>query len=114
MSFSWFCFHLGRPSSLLSRDVDIALPEEPYMRALVHLSKVIARSADEMYGRHHDSLLQMWRIARSITDDLRCYDARMRRALGFGLDKCAQQGALGVKQTMLITREFHLPPGKQN
>ncbi|KAK1149646.1 hypothetical protein N8T08_005198 [Aspergillus melleus] len=45
----------------------------------------------------------MWRIARSITDDLRCYDAKMRRALGFGLDKCAQQGVLGVQQAMLIT-----------
>lgn len=105
MRHRWFCFHLGRPSSLLSRDVSIALPEEPFLLTLVHLSKTIARSADEMYGRHHDSLLQMWKIARSITDDLRCYDAKMRRALGFGLDKCAQQGALGVKQTMLITRK---------
>ncbi|PLB46558.1 C6 zinc finger domain protein [Aspergillus steynii IBT 23096] len=104
---TWFCFHLGRPCSLHSRDVGIALPEEPFMLALVHLSKVIARSADEMYGRHHDSLLQMWKIARSISDDLRCYDANMRRALGFGLDKCAQPGVLGVQQTMLITLYYH-------
>ncbi|KAH8422478.1 fungal specific transcription factor domain-containing protein [Aspergillus melleus] len=60
-----------------------------------------------MYGQHHESLLQMWRIARSITDDLRCYDAKMRRALGFGLDKCAQQGVLGVQQAMLITLYYH-------
>ena len=106
MTYSWFCFHLGRPCSLLSRDVSIALPEEPFLLALVDLSKVISRSAEEMYGQHHESLLQMWRIARSITDDLRCYDAKMRRALGFGLDKCAQQGVLGVQQAMLITRKL--------
>lgn len=32
----------------------------------------------------------------------------MRQALGFGLDKPPQQGALGVRQTVLVTRELIL------
>lgn len=30
----------------------------------------------------------------------------MRQALGFGLDRPRQQGVLGVRQTVLVTREL--------
>lgn len=66
----------------------------------------MTRSAEEIHGCHHDSLLQMWRIARSITDDLKKYDGDMRRALGFGLEKPPQPGPLGMQQTMLMTCEY--------
>ncbi|KKK23501.1 hypothetical protein P175DRAFT_0533402 [Aspergillus ochraceoroseus IBT 24754] len=104
---NWICFHLGRPSSLSRRDVGIAPPQEPFILALIHLCKSISRSADELYGQHHDSLLAMWRIAKSIWDDLRCFDSKMQTALGFGLDKSAQPGSIGVRQTMLITLYYH-------
>jgi hypothetical protein len=100
---SWFSFHLGRPTSLSLRDVGIELPEDPFIRALSYVSKVIARLADEMFGQHHDSLLQMWRIARSITDDYRTYEAQIKQAIGIGLNACPQQGSLGVRQTILTT-----------
>ncbi|KAL4912639.1 hypothetical protein BDW62DRAFT_206290 [Aspergillus aurantiobrunneus] len=103
---NWVCFHLGRPSSLSRRDVGIPTPDDAFCLALVFLSDAICRSADELYGRHHDSLLQMWRIAKSIWDDLRTFDSKMQRALGFGLDKRPQPGGVGVKQTMCITREY--------
>lgn len=103
---SWTCFHLGRPRSLSAKDIGIALPKDPFLQVLVHLSKIFSRSADEMYGRRHESLLQMWKIAKSISDDMRCYDSKMQHALGFGLDKPVQQGSLGVRQTILITRMF--------
>lgn len=48
----------------------------------------------------------MWRIAKSIWDDLRTFDSKMQRALGFGLDKRPQPGGVGVQQTMCITREY--------
>lgn len=48
----------------------------------------------------------MWRIAKSVWDDLRTFDSKMQRALGFGLDKRPQPGGVGVQQTMCITREF--------
>ncbi|EAW09056.1 fungal specific transcription factor domain-containing protein [Aspergillus clavatus NRRL 1] len=67
----------------------------------------MSRSANEIYGRPHDSLLQMWRIARSISDDLRCYDSKMQQALGFGLDRCAQPGDVGVRQAILVTLYYH-------
>lgn len=108
---SWVCFHLGRPSSLSLRDANITYPEDPFLQVLLHLSKAISRSANEIYGQRHESLLQMWKIARSIVNDLRDYDILMHRALGFGLDKPPQPGALGVRQTMLIIRkstEYHV------
>lgn len=51
----------------------------------------------------------MWRIAKSIWDDLRTFDSKMHRALGFGLDKRPQPGGVGVQQTMCITRECFGP-----
>lgn len=102
---SWVCFHLGRPSSLSLQDVNITCPADPFLRVLLHLGKAVTRSADEIYGQRHDSLLQMWKIARSITNDLREYDALMHQALGFGLEKPPQPGAIGVRQTILTTRK---------
>ncbi|KAI9376114.1 fungal-specific transcription factor domain-containing protein [Aspergillus egyptiacus] len=105
---NWICFHLGRPSSLSRRDIGIPPPEDAFLRALILLSDAVCRSADELYGRHHDSLLQMWRIAKSIWDDLRTFDSKMQAALGFGLDKRAQPGGIGVQQTMCITLYYHV------
>ncbi|RDW86969.1 Zn(II)2Cys6 transcription factor [Aspergillus mulundensis] len=103
----WICFHLGRPSSLSRRDVGIPTPQDPFCLALLNLSEAMVRSADELYGRHHESLLQMWRIAKSIWDDVRPFDSKMKRALGFGLDKRPQPGGVGVQQTMCITLYYH-------
>ncbi|KAL3456844.1 C6 zinc finger domain protein [Aspergillus heterothallicus] len=104
---TWVCFHLGRPRSLLRRDIDIALPDDAFLHCLVFLSDAIARSADELYGRHHDSLLEMWRIAKSVRDDLRAFDVKMQRALGFGLDKRPQPGRVGVQQAICNTLYYH-------
>ncbi|KAL3481371.1 fungal-specific transcription factor domain-containing protein [Aspergillus californicus] len=105
---SWICFHIGRPSSLSRRDVGISLPEDSFLISLVLLSDAACRSADELYGRHHDSLLQMWKIAKGIWDDMRPFDAKMKCALGFGLDKRPQPGGAGVQQTMCITLYYHV------
>ncbi|RHZ57458.1 hypothetical protein CDV55_105990 [Aspergillus turcosus] len=104
---TWICFHLGRPSSLSPGDVGIAPPKDPFILILNHLTKVMARSANEIYARPHDSLLQMWKLARSISEDLRCYDEKMKLALGFGLDKPPQPGDVGVRQAVLITLYYH-------
>lgn len=104
LTFSrWIAFHLGRPSSMLARDVGIGPPSNPFLFTLTRLCKAMSRSAEEIYGRHHNSLLQMWRIAQSITDDLRGYDADMQHALGIGLEKPPQPGSFGMQQTILMT-----------
>ncbi|OJJ50396.1 hypothetical protein ASPZODRAFT_1165843 [Penicilliopsis zonata CBS 506.65] len=105
---TWCCFYLGRPSSLSLKDIDIAYPEDPFLLALIRLTKATARSAEEMYGERHESLLQMWRVARSISNDLKSFEPDMQRALGFGLDKPAQQGDLGARQTILLTLYYHI------
>lgn len=46
----------------------------------------------------------MWRVARSIADDLRGLDTHMQQALGVGLDGPLQTGSLGVRQTIFTTR----------
>lgn len=49
----------------------------------------------------------MWRVARSITEDLRAHELHMKQALGFGLDADLRTGSLGVRQTIFVTRKFH-------
>ncbi|KAL4875272.1 fungal-specific transcription factor domain-containing protein [Aspergillus karnatakaensis] len=105
---TWVCFHLGRPSSLSRRDVGIPLPKDAFCHTITSLADAAARSADELYGQHHGSLLQMWRIAKSIWDDLRTFDSKMQAALGFGLDKRPQPGGRGVMQTMCITLYYQI------
>lgn len=98
---SLLCFHMGRPSSLTADDIGTVYPEDPFLLALIHLSKAISRSAKEIYGKRHQSLLQMWKVALSISDGLSGYECRMRKAVGFGLEKTPQPGHIGVQQTVL-------------
>lgn len=99
----WFCFHVGRPSSLSIKDVDIEYAKDPFIRLLGELCKTVSRSNNEIYGQSHESLLHMWRVARSIIHDLRGHELQMQQALGFGLNAGIQPGSLGVCQTIFIT-----------
>jgi uncharacterized protein (DUF2461 family) len=99
----WFCFHVGRPSSLSLKDVAIEQAQDPFIRLLAELCKAVSRSSNEIYGQRHESLLHMWRVARSIVRDLRGLEVHMRQALGFGLNGSIQTGSLGVQQTIFIT-----------
>lgn len=103
---SWFCFHTGRPSSLSLKDIAIEYPQDPFIRLLTQLCKTITRSTDEIYGQRHESLLHMWRVARSIAEELRGHEAHLQQALGFKLDDCIQPGSLGVRHAIFITREL--------
>lgn len=104
---SWFCFHTGRPSSLSLKDVAIDVAQDPFIRLLAELCKTITRSSDEIYGQRHESLLHMWKVARTIADDLRGHEAHMRQALGIGLDSSIQTGSLWVRQTIFTSRKKH-------
>ncbi|KAJ5640250.1 uncharacterized protein N7484_008112 [Penicillium longicatenatum] len=103
---TWFCFHTGRPSSLSLKDVAIENTQDPFMRSLVHLCKTISRSTDEIYGQNHESLLHMWRVARSINNDLRGHE-EFARQMGFGLDASIQTGSMGIRQTIFTTLYYH-------
>ncbi|KAJ5715601.1 uncharacterized protein N7483_012782 [Penicillium malachiteum] len=103
---TWFCFHTGRPSSLSLKDVAIEYTQDPFIRVFVHLCQSISRSADEIYGQHHESLLHMWRVARSINNDLRDHEKFSRQSLGFG-DADVHTGPLGVRQTIFTTLYYH-------
>ncbi|CAG8355553.1 unnamed protein product [Penicillium salamii] len=104
---TWFCFHTGRPSSLSLKDVAIEHAQDPFLRLLVELCKTITRSTEEIYGQRHESLLHMWRVARSIAHDLRGHESLLKQSLGFGLDAGIQEGSLGVQQTIFTTLFNH-------
>lgn len=103
--YSWFCFHVGRPSSLNLKDVAIEYPQDQFIRLLAQLCKTITRSVNEIYGQRHESLLHMWRVARSIANDIRGHEAHLQQALGLGLDDSIQAGSLGVRQIIFIARK---------
>lgn len=96
---------MGRPSSLNLKDVAIEYPQDPFIRLLAQLCKTITRSVNEIYGQRHESLLHMWRVARSIANDIRGHEAHLREAFGLGLDDSVQAGSLGVRQIIFITRK---------
>ncbi|KAJ9489396.1 hypothetical protein VN97_g3869 [Penicillium thymicola] len=104
---TWFCFHVGRPTSLSLKDAAIEYPQDQFIRLLVQLCKSITRSVNEIYGQRHESLLHMWRVAESIAKDIRCYEAHLQQALGLGLDDSTQAGSLGVRQIIFITLYNH-------
>ncbi|KAJ5616538.1 hypothetical protein N7537_001652, partial [Penicillium hordei] len=104
---TWFCFHVGRPNSLSLKDAAIEYPQDPFIRLLVQLCKSITRSVNEIYGQRHDSLLHMWRVAKSIANDLRDHEAHLQQTLGLGLDDSIQAGSLGVRQIIFITLYYH-------
>lgn len=45
----------------------------------------------------------MWRVARSIADELRGLETTAQEALGFGLDTITQDWSLGARQAIFIT-----------
>lgn len=91
------------------RDVAIEYAKDPFIRLLTELCKTVSRSGDEIYGQRHESLLHMWRVARSITHDLRAHEVQMQQALGFGLNASIQTGSLGVRQTIFTTCKVSYP-----
>ncbi|CAG7966597.1 unnamed protein product [Penicillium olsonii] len=104
---TWFCFHTGRPSSLSLKDVAIEHAQDSFLRLLVQLCKTITRSTEEIYGQRHESLLHMWKVAKSITHELRGHETLLKQSFGFGLDSAIQEGSLGVRQTIFTTLYNH-------
>lgn len=85
------------------KDITTEYTQDSFIRALVCLSKTMTRSADEIYGQRHGSLLQMWKVAVSIVEDLRNQESRIQQILGLRLDASIQSGSLGVRQTIFTT-----------
>ncbi|KAJ5513768.1 hypothetical protein N7463_003320 [Penicillium fimorum] len=104
---TWFCYHAGRPSCISLKDVAIEYPQDPFIRLLVQLCKTITRSVNEIYGQRHESLLHMWRVARSIADDICGLEGHLKQVLGHGLDDSIQAGSLGVRQIIFVTLYNH-------
>lgn len=87
------------------KDIATECTQDPFIQLLVHLSQTISKSADQIYGQRHESLLHMWKVARSIAEDLRSHERRLEQTLGVRLCAAIQTGSLGVRQTIFTTCE---------
>lgn len=86
------------------KDAAVEHAHDPFIWVLVHLCKTMSRSADQIYGQRHESLLHMWRVARSTAHGLQDTQPQMQQALGTGRDASVQAGSLGVQQTICAAR----------
>ena len=66
----------------------------------------MARSASKIYGHRHESLLHMWKVARSIAAELALLEEQLKGSLGITLDSDIQYGALGIQQMIFNTSGF--------
>ncbi|CAG8947103.1 unnamed protein product [Penicillium salamii] len=107
LTFCWFCFHQGRPSSLALTDVVIEYPQCTFIRVLATLCKTVVRSRDEIYGQRHESLLGMFKVAESIAADMQEHQDLVKAKLGFALGSSIQAGSLGFQQTICSTLYYH-------
>ncbi|KAH8695045.1 hypothetical protein BGW36DRAFT_428937 [Talaromyces proteolyticus] len=106
---SWICFGLGRPISIPTHEIAIPDPQDqPMLLALVELSRTMAKSARNIYGQRHDSLLPMWKNAKEIRKDLQAFARRVRGVLNFGLEASPKPGEVGVCQTILLLLYHHV------
>ncbi|KAL1970368.1 hypothetical protein VTN77DRAFT_5528 [Rasamsonia byssochlamydoides] len=100
---SWICLGLGRPSSIPENEISIPDPtEQPFLLALVQLSRIMCKSAQNIYGQRHESLLPMWKAAKEIRRALQVFSQRLCDVMNFGLESSPKAGELGVCQTVLL------------
>lgn len=91
---------------------EIAIPdpkEQPMLLALVELSRIMTKSAHNIYGQRYESLLPLWKSAKGVRKDLHSFARRVHGVLNFGLDASPRPGEVGVCQTILMLRMFDLP-----
>lgn len=98
---------LGRPSSIPESEISIPEPtEQPFLLALVQLSRIMCKSAQNIYGQRHESLLPMWKAAKEIRRALKVFSQRLCDVMNFWLESSPQAGELGVCQTVLLLRRL--------
>lgn len=101
--YRWMCLGLGRPMCLPAHEIAIPDPkEQPMLLALVELSRIMTKSARNIYGQRYESLLPLWKSARDIRKDLHSFARRVHGVLNFGLEASPRPGEVGVCQTVLM------------
>lgn len=104
------CFGLGRPMSVPTHEIAIPDPkEQPMLLALVELSRIMTKSAHNIYGQRYESLLPLWKSAKDVRKDLHSFARRVHGVLNFGLEASPRPGEVGVCQTVLMLRVFEFP-----
>lgn len=85
------------------QEIELPIPNDPFLFCLVRLSQIMSRSAEEIYGKPHGSFLSMEKAATSIYHDLHHFESIMQHHLGFGIEHEPPSQEQGVCQTILTS-----------
>lgn len=77
--------------------------EEKLLQSVVTLTRIMSKSSESIYRRHHDSLLPLWTAANEVRRDLKAFAEQQRENFNFGLVDDPTAGELGVCQTIVST-----------
>ena len=104
---------MGRPSSIGVNDISSPYPEnEPFVSALVKMSRIMSGSAKTIYSSRQSSLLDMCQKAQKIHQELRDLAFDVRERLGFTIGLVSESSELGIKAIMLHICENDAPVAK--
>ncbi|KAL3447763.1 hypothetical protein BJX65DRAFT_318104 [Aspergillus insuetus] len=100
-------FFLGRSTVLSWIDIEIPVPNDPFLYCLVRLSQIMSKSTNEVYGKSHESFRSMEQAAASVRCELEAFEPLMQQNLGVRIDSDPLPQEQGVCQTMLTTLYNH-------
>ncbi|KAJ6095263.1 hypothetical protein N7486_006009 [Penicillium sp. IBT 16267x] len=100
---TYISFFLGRPSSMSGADIDIALPDNPFLTRLSHFAQVMAKLVQQVYPPKRLLLPMMWKAAISIRREMYTLNTQVQRDFGLDLENPSATDPKGVRETILVT-----------
>ncbi|KAJ5610418.1 hypothetical protein N7510_007137 [Penicillium lagena] len=100
---TYLSFFLGRPSSMSGADIDIALPNDPFLTRLFQFAQVMAKLVQQVYRPKHLSLPMMWKAAISIRREMYTLNTRTQRDFGLDLENPSATDPKGIRETILVS-----------
>ncbi|KAK9480932.1 hypothetical protein V1514DRAFT_365301 [Lipomyces japonicus] len=74
---------LGRPSAFNDNDLDVAVPDNDFLRYMAPLGRISMKSSNQIYGLDTTSLLSIWEAATAIDEELKQYQSELPPSLRF-------------------------------
>ncbi|KAJ6111038.1 hypothetical protein N7486_003273 [Penicillium sp. IBT 16267x] len=100
---TYISFFLGRPSLMSGADIEIALPDNPFLTRLSHFAQVMAKLVQQVYPPKRLSLPMMWKAAISIRREMYTLNTQVQRDFGLDLENPSATDPKGVRETILVT-----------
>ncbi|KAJ6115318.1 hypothetical protein N7486_001096 [Penicillium sp. IBT 16267x] len=75
------CYCLGRPHSIDENAISIQIPEHSFIVKMVKLTKIIRKSARNLYGGQNHTLFDLWKASHKIREELNRFEASLPEGL---------------------------------